>query len=133
MQFKTILITLMLAVLFVSCKSNNELTMERGIYFYEIGDYNESANQFNKIILSYPPNINLLSKNDIEILAQAHQQLALCQARLASQTNDTLDKKIHYENALGNIKKAESFAIKPNKREEYRKTYLGILKNSKKY
>ncbi|MAX09677.1 MAG: hypothetical protein CMG13_02305 [Candidatus Marinimicrobia bacterium] len=101
--------------------------MERGIYFYETSDYNASADQFNKIILSYQPNIGSLTTNDIEILAQAYQQLALCQARLASETNNTADKKIHYENALNNIKKAENFAIKPNKREEYRKTYLGIL------
>ncbi len=133
MQFKTILITLMLPFLFIACKSSNELTMERGIYFYETGDYNSSANQFNKIILSYQPNIASLTTNDIEILAQAYQQLALCQARLASETNDTADKKIHYENALNNIKKAERFVIKPNKREEYRKTYLGILKKSNNY
>ena len=95
MQFKTILITLMLPFLFISCKSSNELTMERGIYFYETSDYNASADQFNKIILSYQPNIGSLTTNDIEILAQAYQQLALCQARLASETNNTADKKIH--------------------------------------
>ena len=133
MKFKTILITLMLPFLFIACKSSNELTMERGIYFYETGDYNASANQFNKIILSCQPNIGSLTTNDIEILAQAYQQLALCQARLASETIDITDKKIHYENALNNIKKAETFAIKPNKREEYRKTYLGILKKSNNY
>ena len=104
--------------------------MERGIYFYEVGDYNASANQFNRIILSFQSEISSLSTNDIEILAQAYQQLALCQAKLASQTNDSMDQKLHYKNALNNIKKAENFAIRPNKREEYRKTYLGILKNS---
>ena len=117
-------------LLLISCKPNNQLTMERGIYFYEVGDYNASANQFNRIILSYQSNLNSLSTSDIEILAQAYQQLALCQAKLASHTNDFTDKKLHYENALNNIKKAENFAIKPNKREEYRKTYLGILKIS---
>ncbi len=127
MQFNRILIILLLLI---SCKPNNQLTMERGIYFYEVGDYNASANQFNRIILSYQSNLNSLSTSDIEILAQAYQQLALCQAKLASHTNDFTDKKLHYENALNNIKKAENFAIKPNKREEYRKTYLGILKIS---
>ena len=130
MQFNRILIILLLLI---SCKPDRELTMERGVYFYEAGDYNASANQFNKIILSYQSNINSLSKNDIEILAQAYQQLALCQAKLASQTNDSIDKKLHYENALNNIKKAENFAIRPNKREEYRKTYLGILKKINSY
>jgi len=107
--------------------------MERGIYFYEAGDYNASANQFNKIILSYQSSISSLSTNDIEILAQAYQQLALCQAKLASQTNDSIDKKLHYENALANIKNAENFAIRPNKREEYRRTYLGILEKFNNY
>ena len=130
MQFNRILIILLLLI---SCKSNSELTMERGIYFYEAGDYNASANQFNKIILSYQSSISSLSTNDIEILAQAYQQLALCQAKLASQTNDSIDKKLHYENALANIKNAENFAIRPNKREEYRKTYLGILEKSNNY
>jgi len=130
MQFNRILIILLLLI---SCKSNSELTMERGIYFYETGDYNASANQFNKIILSYQSSISSLSTNDIEILAQAYQQLALCQAKLASQTNDSIDKKLHYENALANIKKAENFAIRPNKREEYRRTYLGILEKFNNY
>ena len=133
MQFNRILIILSLSFLFIACKSNSELTMERGIYFYEIGDYNASANQFNKIILSYQYDTQSLSANDIEILAQAYQQLALCQAKLASQSNDFVDKKLHYENALNNIKKAENFAIRPNKREEYRKTYLGILKKINNY
>ena len=130
MQFNRILIILLLLI---SCKSNSELTMERGIFFYESGDYNASANQFNKIILNYQSNVNSLSNNDIEILAQAYQQLALCQAKLAIQTNDSIDKKLHYENALDNIKKAENFAIRPNKREEYRKTYLGILQKLKDF
>ena len=107
--------------------------MERGICFYESGDYNASANQFNKIILNYQSNVNSLSNNDIEILSQAYQQLALCQAKLAIQTNDSIDKKLHYENALDNIKKADNFAIRPNKREEYRKTYLGILQKLKDF
>ena len=130
MQFNRILIILLLLI---SCKSDSELTMERGIYFYETGDYNASANQFNKIILSYQSSISSLSTSDIEILAQAHQQLALCQAKLASKTNDSIDKKLHYENALANIKKAENFAIRSNKREEYRRTYLGILEKLNNY
>ncbi len=48
-------------------------------------------------------------------------------------TNDSIDKKLHYENALANIKKAENFAIRPNKREEYRRTYLGILEKFNNY
>ena len=130
MKFNRILIIL---ILLISCKSNVELTMERGIYFYESENYNESANQFNKVILGYKAKIGSLKTSDVEILAQAYQQLALCQAKLASETNNTIDKKLHYENALNNIKEAERFVVRPNKREEYRKTYLGILKKINNY
>ena len=54
------IILAVLISLFISCKSNNVLTMERGIYFYEHNDFHEAASQFNKVILSYSPDINSL-------------------------------------------------------------------------
>ncbi len=114
--------------LFVSCKSNSVLTMERGIYFYENNDFHEAATQFNKVILSYSTDINLLSSKDIEILAQAYYKLALTQSKLAHDSDDFNDKKLHYSNSLKNIIESESLAIKPKKMKEYRQTRL-LIKN----
>ena len=127
-MFNTInIITLLfISLLIISCKSSNELTMERGIYFYEKNNYNEAANQFNKVILSYPENTSQMSSLDLEIMAHAYQQLALSQSKLALQSDNMENRKLYFQDAFKNIKKAENLATKPNKRQEYRKTLLGI-------
>ena len=117
---------LFISLLIVSCKSSNDLTMERGIYFYEKHNYSEAANQFNKIILSFPSNTNQMSTEDLEIVAHAYQQLALSQSKLGLQADDMENRKLYLQDAHKNIQKAEHLAIKPNKRQQYRKTLLGI-------
>ena len=128
MKLSKLNIILIFSVLLIlgSCKSNAELTMERGNYFYAKGNYNNAADEFNKIILKYSHDINQLNNSEISILAHAYQQLALCNAQLASKANTIDEKKIDYEQALNNIKKAESLSIKAGKREKYRETRIGI-------
>ena len=101
-SLNTILIFSTLLIL-GGCKSNAELTMERGNYFYTNGNYNNAADEFNKIILKYSHNINQLNNSEIEILAHAYQQLALCNAQLANKANTIDEKKIDYEQALNNL------------------------------
>lgn len=122
-----------LLLLFVSCKSNSALTMERGIYFYEHNDFHEAATQFNKVVLSYSSDINSLSSKDIEILAQGYYQLALTQSKLAHDSKDFNDKKMNYSNSLKNIAEAEKLAIKPSKLKEYRSTRLLINNKAQFY
>ena len=121
-----IIILLFIPLFIISCKSSNELTMERGIYFYEKHNYNEAANQFNKIILSYPANTSQMNSTDLEIMAHAYQQLALSQSQLALQSDNIENRKIYFQDAFKNIQKAEYLTTKPNKRKQYRKTLLGI-------
>ena len=130
MKFHLILKTYLLLIFIIGCKPANELTMERGIYFYQSDNYSAAADQFNKVILSYTADLNSLAIYDIEILAHAYQQLSLCQAKLALNTNNTISKKMYYNKAIENIKKAESLAIKKDKREEYRKTHHGLIQAS---
>ena len=127
-MFKTIsLITLLfISLLIISCKSSNELTMERGIYFYEKHNYNEAANQFNKVILSYPGNMSQINATNLEIIAHAYQQLGLSQSQLSLQSDDMENRKLYFQDAFKSIQKAEYLTTKPNKREQYRKTLLGI-------
>ena len=119
--------------LFISCKTSSTLTMERGIYFYEDNDFHEAATQFNKVILSYSSDINSLSSQDIEILAQAYYQLALTQSKLAHDSENLINKKTYYSSSIKNIEKAEKLAIKPNKLKEYSETRLLINKKAKSY
>ena len=109
----------------ISCKSDAELTLERGNYFYIKGDFAAASAEYKKIILKNP-NPRKLNNNQIKILAHAYQQLALTQAQLGNQASDEYERKIDYMKALENIKKAEALTIQGDKRNEYRKTRLGI-------
>ena len=53
-------------------------------------------------------------------------QLALSQSKLGLQADDMENRKLYFQDAHKNIQKAEHLAIKPNKRQQYRKTLLGI-------
>ena len=96
MKFIQILKIYLLLILIIGCKPTSELTMERGVYFYETENYNAAADQFNQIILSYSSEINFLTIPEIEILAHAYQQLSLCQAKLALKTENLISKKIKF-------------------------------------
>ena len=132
MKKTTIAITLLLLLFTVSCKPENELTLERGNYFYEQKDFHEAANQYNKVILNAISKKSLNEK-ETAILAHAYQQKSLCYAQLAESVNDIDTKKMYYQDALKDIKKACDLATKSNKREEYLKTQTGILKKSEQY
>ena len=132
MKNVTIAMKLFLFLLFVSCKPDNELTLERGNYFYEQEDYHEAANQYKKIILNATSKKSLNEK-ETAILAHAYQQKSLCYARLAESVNDIDSKKMYYRDALKDIKKACDLATQSNKIQEYRKTQTGIRNKSKQY
>jgi len=128
--FKSSIVFIILLLIAQSCKSDSELTLERGNYFYSNEKYENAASEFKKIVFQYS-DIGLLDNKEIEILAHAYQQLALSQAKLANQASTDRERIIDYQHALDNIKKAESLAIKEGKRSEYRKTRLGIEQNLK--
>ena len=67
-----------------------------------------------------------MSTKDLEIVAHAYQQLALSQSKLGLQADDMENRILYFQDAHKNIQKAEHLAIKPNKRQQYRKTLLGI-------
>ena len=67
-----------------------------------------------------------MSTTDLEIIAHAYQQLALSQSKLGLTSDNMENRKLYLQDAYSNIQKAEHLAIKPNKRQQYRKTLLGI-------
>jgi len=72
---------LFLLLFISSCKSDAELSMERGIYYYEWHKYNEAILEFN-----HAKYLQLAKKkksyNDIKLLAQTHYNLAITYAKL---------------------------------------------------
>ena len=77
---RTIFILLFL-LLFVGCKSEVELTLERGIQYFEWNILDKAIIEFNQVVRLLSKNINNLSRYEIEMLAKAHHNLAVSYLR----------------------------------------------------
>ncbi len=75
-----IIVYFLFPVLFIGCKSDAHLSMERGIRLYDWGKYNEAIVEFNKVryLLDYKEG----TLEDIELLAQAHYNLGITYAKM---------------------------------------------------
>ena len=88
-------------ILFISsCKSDAELSMERGIQYYEWGKYDEAILEFN-----YAKYHQLAKKkksyNDLKLLAQTHYNLAITYAKMQLMKN-ALEDAQHAYNLIPN-------------------------------
>ena len=91
---------------FLSCKSDAELTMERGIQYYEWEMIEKSILEFNKVIHMFPSDHQQLDYDEIKLLSQAHHNLAIAYA-----------KKEWYNDATKEARKAfELFPTQENRR-----------------
>ena len=95
-----------------ACKSDSELSIERGIYFYDWGKYNEAIIEFNKSKF-FQLNKKKHSYDDVKLLAQVYYNLAI-----------TYSKLNMYEQAYQEAQHAVSLI--PNK--EYREV-LSLIEN----
>ena len=66
---------------FISCKSDTELAIERGIYLYDWGKVDEAILEFNKAkYLQISKKTQ--SYDDLKLLAQTHYNLSIAYAKL---------------------------------------------------
>jgi len=74
-----------LSILFIvflfSCKSESELSIERGIQFYDWGKYNQAIIEFNKSKF-HQLNKRNQSYDDLKLLAQIYYNLSITYAKL---------------------------------------------------
>ena len=79
-----ILSILILCLFFIGCKSEAELTLERGIQYYEWAVESNGSNvdkaviEFKQVVRILSDELPNISRNEVEILAKAHQNLAVC-------------------------------------------------------
>ena len=84
---KSIILSIVIMSLLTSCRSNAELSMERGEYFYNVNRLEEATLEYNKVINHYADDNDLESKN-IKILANAHHNLAVIWFKRGYQSED---------------------------------------------
>jgi len=112
---KTIHIYILFILFFIGCKDNAELTMERGIQYYEWEMIEKSILEFKKVIHMFPADSRMLEYDEVKLLSQAHHNLSIAYA-----------KKEWYDDAKDEARKA--FELIPT--QENRRV-LDLIHNKK--
>ena len=74
-------LTLLLLLLTVGCKNNANLTMERGIQYYEWNLVEKAILEFNQVVHMFPKDFRALDYEQVQLLSQAHHNLAVAYAK----------------------------------------------------
>ena len=103
------LLYLLLIFFLFSCKSDAELSMERGIQYYEWGKYNEAILEFNQAKYFQLSKKNK-SYNDIKLLAQTHYNLAITYSKIQL-FNQAIQEAKHAYNLIPNKEYRELLSL----------------------
>ena len=83
------IIYILFPILLLSCKSDAQLAMERGIQFYEWNLYDKALLEFNQVIRMLPSDPRELSYEETEMLSRAYYNIAISHLPLGR--NDQVD------------------------------------------
>ena len=72
---------LLLLLLFIGCKNNADLTMERGIQYFEWNLVDKAILEFNQVVHMFPTDSRHLDYDQVRLLSQAHHNLAVAYAK----------------------------------------------------
>ena len=68
-------------ILFIGCKNKADLTMERGIQYFEWNLVDKAILEFNQVVHMFPKDSGKLNYKQLEMLSQAHHNLAVAYAK----------------------------------------------------
>ncbi len=122
-NMKKILLTTIIMLVIYSCRSNTELNMERGEYFYQIGKLEQATLEYNKVVGHYS-NRSKLSYESTQILANAHHNLAVIWFKRGYQSNDEIEKMSYL--GIANMEAKRSYYLQP--KDVYKETWDKIQK-----
>jgi Flp pilus assembly protein TadD len=72
---------LIILIFMVGCKNNAELTMERGIQYFEWNLVDKAILEFNQVIHMFPKDFRRLDYDQVQLLSQAHHNLSVAYAK----------------------------------------------------
>ena len=70
-----------IVILFMGCKNDAELSMERGIQFYEWNRIEEAVLEFKHVIRKLGQNPKKMENEELKLLSRAHHNLAVTYAK----------------------------------------------------
>ena len=125
-MYKHLLSIVLVVLTVLGCKSNTELSMERGEYFYNVDRLEEATLEYNKVINHYGVDDNL-NDEDMKILANAHHNLAVIWFKRGYQSEDDTEKMSYL--GIAGIEAKQSYYLHP--KDVYKQTWDKIQKAMK--
>ncbi len=122
-NMKNIILTASIMFLLFSCRSNVELSMERGEYFYNVDRLEDATLEYNKVINYYANDSNLDNKS-IKILANAHHNLAVIWFKRGYKSEDATEKMSYL--GIAGVEAKRSYYLHP--KDLYKQTWDKIQK-----
>lgn len=123
-MIKKILLLSIIILLAFGCRNNAELNMERGEYYYSVGEYENALLEYKKVVNLYSNDATRLNHKTIQIVANAHHNLAVIYFRRGHESEDGVEKSLYMEKAEVEAKK--SYDLYP--KDTYKKTWDNIKK-----
>ena len=103
---KNIIFILLSLLVLSSCQNEAELTMERGIQYYEWNKFDNAILEFNKVVKGLENN-KKLNYEEIRLLSQAHHNLSISYSKKG--WND--DAEAHAQKAFELIPSSENRTV----------------------
>ena len=106
---------LLLSIIFIiafGCRNKAELNMERGEYYYDVGEYENALLEYKKVVNLYSDNTTKLDEKTSEMVANAHYNLAVIYFRRGLESEDTIEKDLFMEKAEEEAKKSYDLSPK---------------------
>ena len=123
-MIKKILLFSIVFIVSFGCRNKSELNMERGEYFYSVGEYENALLEYKKVVNLYSKDTNKLNNKTIQMVANAHHNLAVIYFRRGHESEDSIEKSLYMEKAVIEAKK--SYDLYP--KDTYKKTWDNIKK-----
>ena len=125
---KIFIVTGVILLVCSACRDESELTMERGAYYYNAGQYESAVIEYQNVINESPSEISCLDSDEIQMLANAHHNISVIYLRRGYESNDKVEKSLFLEKAEHEAK--TSYDMYPM--DAYKKTWDEIIKEKQK-
>ena len=125
-MYKHLLYIALALLTIVGCKSNDELSMERGEYYYNTNQLELAIQEYKKVLRNSPSDINNLGDRNIQMLANAYHNLAVAYWKRGHKL-EGVAKEHYYDLAVHAAKK--SYNIYP--KDIYKEHWDSIAKAQK--
>ena len=125
-MYKHLLYIILIVLAITGCKSNTELSMERGEYYYNTNQLELAIQEYKKVLRNSPSDISNLNDHEVKMIANAYHNIAIAYWKRGHKL-EGVAKEHYYDLAVHAAKK--SYNIYP--KDIYKEHWDSIAKAQK--